>query len=152
MSSIINTYRDFYILSYSSFTFWSSSRVWLLGLIPFFFLKKEGIWSTAPGRPQLPLIYFVCAGSSLLRAVFLCLWWGGPLWLRASAYCGGLSHCGAWPLGCASSGVSVGSVGVAHGLGCPAACGVFLDQGLNPCPLCWQVDFLNYRTTREVQA
>ena len=27
------------------------------------------------------------------------------------------------------------SVGVVHGLSCPVACGIFLDQGLNPCPL-----------------
>ena len=33
-----------------------------------------------------------------------------------------------------------GSVVVAHGLSCSAACGVFPDQGLNPRPLHWQVD------------
>ena len=27
-----------------------------------------------------------------------------------------------------------------HGLRCSAACGIFLDQGSNPCPLHWQVD------------
>ena len=26
------------------------------------------------------------------------------------------------------------------GLSCPKACGIFLDQGSNPCPLCWQAD------------
>ena len=36
---------------------------------------------------------------------------------------------------------SVGLVGVAHGLSVPAVCGIFLNQGLNPCPLCWQADF-----------
>ena len=35
---------------------------------------------------------------------------------------------------------SAGSVVVAHGLSCSAACGIFPDQGLNPCPLHWQVD------------
>ena len=34
----------------------------------------------------------------------------------------------------------VGSV-VVHGLSCPVACGVFLGQGWNLCPLHWQVDF-----------
>ena len=29
---------------------------------------------------------------------------------------------------------------MAHGLSCSAACGIFLDQGSNPCPLHWQVD------------
>ena len=33
-----------------------------------------------------------------------------------------------------------GSVVVAHGPGCSAACGIFPDQGLNPCPLHWQAD------------
>ena len=27
-----------------------------------------------------------------------------------------------------------------YGPSCPAACGIFLDQGLNPCPLLWQAD------------
>ena len=31
-----------------------------------------------------------------------------------------------------------GSVVVAHGLSCSTACGIFLDQGSNPCPLHWQ--------------
>ena len=33
-----------------------------------------------------------------------------------------------------------GSVGVAHELSCPAARGIFLDQGPNSCPLHWQAD------------
>ena len=32
------------------------------------------------------------------------------------------------------------SVVVAHGLSCSAACGIFLDQGSNPCLLHWQAD------------
>ena len=30
---------------------------------------------------------------------------------------------------------------MAHGLSCSTACGIFLDQGSNLCPLCWQADF-----------
>ena len=33
------------------------------------------------------------------------------------------------------------SVVVAHGLSCSAACGIFLDQGLNSCLLHWQAFF-----------
>ena len=33
-----------------------------------------------------------------------------------------------------------GSVAVAHGPSCSAACGIFPDQGSNPCPLHWQAD------------
>jgi hypothetical protein len=29
---------------------------------------------------------------------------------------------------------------VERGLSCPMACGIFLEQGLNPCPLHWQAD------------
>ena len=29
-----------------------------------------------------------------------------------------------------------------HGFGCSVACGIFLDQGSNPCLLHWQVDSL----------
>ena len=35
---------------------------------------------------------------------------------------------------------SVDSAVVAHRLHRPAACGIFLDQGSNPCPLHWQAD------------
>ena len=34
----------------------------------------------------------------------------------------------------------VGSVVAAPGLSCSEACGIFLDQGSNPCPLHWQAD------------
>ena len=38
---------------------------------------------------------------------------------------------------------STGSVVVYQGLiSCPVACGIFLDQGLNPCLLHWQADSL----------
>ena len=53
-----------------------------------------------------------CAGPSLSR----------PLLLRSTG-----SRC-------------AGSVVVAHGLSCSAACGIFPDQGSNPCPLHWQAD------------
>ena len=33
-----------------------------------------------------------------------------------------------------------GSVVVAHGPSCSATCGIFPDQGTNPCPLHWQAD------------
>ena len=33
-----------------------------------------------------------------------------------------------------------GSVVVAHGPSCSAACGIFPDQGSSPCPLHWQAD------------
>ena len=48
--------------------------------------------------------------------------------------CGSFSCCKAWALGC-----HVSVVG-AHRLSCPTACGIFQDQGSNPCSLHWQAD------------
>ena len=45
----------------------------------------------------------------------------------------GFSSCGYWAL------CVWGSVVMAHRLSCPVACGIFPYQGLNPCPLHWQV-------------
>ena len=54
-----------------------------------------------------------------------------------------LSCCGAWAL------EYVNSVVVAHGIGCPIECGLFPEQGSNPCPL-HLASGLNHWTTREV--
>ena len=59
------------------------------------------------------------------------------------------SHCRAWAPGQVgfrsrgSRALSAGSAVVAHRLSWPAACGTFLDQGMNPFPLHWQVDSLS---------
>ena len=53
--------------------------------------------------------------------------------VRAS-HCSGFSCCRARALGMQAS------VVVAHGLSCPEACAISLDQGSNLCPLSWQVD------------
>ena len=46
-----------------------------------------------------------------------------------------------WPLLLWSTGSRrAGSVIVAHGPSCSTACGIFPDQGSNPCPLHWQAD------------
>ena len=37
---------------------------------------------------------------------------------------------------------STGSVAATHGLSYSTTCGIFLDQGWNPCPLHWQADSL----------
>ena len=53
----------------------------------------------------------------------------------SASHCSGFSCWGAQSLG-------EGSVVVAHGLSCSAACGIFPDQGLNPHLLHWQVGSL----------
>ena len=62
----------------------------------------------------------VSGGHSSSRCVGLSLW--RPLLLRSTG-----SRC-------------AGSVVVAHGPSCSAACGILQDQGSNPCPLHWQAD------------
>ena len=58
---------------------------------------------------------------------------------HSSSRCAGLSLSRPLPLRSTGSRRS-GSVVVAHGLSCSAACGIFPDQGTNPCPLHWQAD------------
>ena len=66
---------------------------------------------------------------------------------QAFSSCGAwTSHCGGFSC-CTGSGVCglqqlwhMGSGVVVHGLGCPVACGIFLDQRSNLRPLHWQVD------------
>ena len=58
---------------------------------------------------------------------------------HSSSRCAGLSL--SRPLLLRSTGSRrAGSVTVAHGPSCPVACGIFPDQGSNPCPLHWQAD------------
>ena len=63
-----------------------------------------------------------------------------------ASHCGGFSCCEAQALGARARHMgfsSCGAVGLAvvgHGLSCPTACGIFPEQGSNPCPLHWQVD------------
>ena len=58
---------------------------------------------------------------------------------HSSSRCAGLSQ--SRPLLLRSTGSRrAGSVVVAHGLSCSVACGIFPDQGSNPCPLHWQAD------------
>ena len=58
---------------------------------------------------------------------------------HSSSWCTGLSLLRHLLLQSTSS-RRAGSVVVAHGPSCSAACGIFPDQGLNPCPLHWQAD------------
>ena len=58
---------------------------------------------------------------------------------HSSSRCAGLSP--SRPLLLRSTGSRcAGSVVVAHGPSCSVACGIFPDQGSNPCPLHWQAD------------
>ena len=67
-----------------------------------------------------------CDGFIFCRAQALGVWASVVATHRLSSW-------GSWDL-------EWGSVVVAHGLCYSSVCGIFLDQGLNQCPLHWQVD------------
>ena len=63
---------------------------------------------------------------------------------HSSSRCAGLSL--SRPLLLRSTGPRrSGSAVVAHGPSCSTACGIFPDQGSNPCPLHWQADSQSLR-------
>ena len=105
------------------------------------------------------LIYlFGCAGSSLLQGLFSSYlrvffsWWCAGFSLRQLLLLGsvvsrtfGLQQL--WyvgPVVAAPRLQSTGSVVEVHGHNFPSTCGIFLDQGSNPCLLHWQVDSLPF--------
>ena len=74
-------------------------------------------------------------GLRFVRGLSLVMASGG----HSSSRCAGLSL--SWPLPLRGTGSRrAGSVVVAHGPSCSAACGIFPDQGTNPCLLHWQAD------------
>ena len=83
------------------------------------------------------IIYFwLCWVFVSVRGLSLVAASGG----HSSSRCAGLSL--SRPLLLQSTGSRhAGSVVVAHGPSCSVACGIFPDQGSNPCPLHWQADF-----------
>ena len=58
-----------------------------------------------------------------------------------TSQCSGFSSCGAWTLEHVGFS-SCSSRALEHRLHCPEASRIFLDQGLNPCRLHWQMDSL----------
>ena len=117
-------------------------------------LKNSTTYTTPHNQSpvHLPRLHFMFIYPLLFFFnLFICLWlcWvfvsvrglslvaasGG----HPSSRCTGLSL--SWPLLLQSTGSRrAGSVIVAHGPSCSAACGIFPDQGSNPCPLNWQAD------------
>ena len=74
-------------------------------------------------------VFIAVCGLSLVVAS------GGYSLLRCTGFSTVVaSRCGARALGARAS------VVVVRGLSCSAACGIFLDQGSNQCPLHWQAD------------
>ena len=92
-----------------------------LGLFIYLFIYLIYLW--------LCWVFISVRGLSLVAAS------GG----HSSSWCMGLSL--SQPLLLRSTGSRrAGSVIVAHRPSCSAACGIFPDQGSNPCPLHWQAE------------
>ena len=91
-----------------------STLFFLIDLFIFIYLWLRWVFVAACG---LSLVA-VSGGYSSLWCVHFSLRWLLLLWSMGSR--------------------RAGSVAAAHGLSCSAACGIFLDQGSNPCPLHWQ--------------
>ena len=79
---------------------------------------------------KLKRSYLLCREHFYLQFCFLFIY----LAVLGLSYSTRDLHCGTW------APKLTGSVAVAHRLSCRVACGIFSDQGLNPCPLHWEVD------------
>ena len=86
---------------------------------------------------HVPLLVAVGRGYSLLQRPGFSLQWLLLLWSTGYRHLDFSSY-GMWAqeLWFMGSRVSAGS-GVVHRLSCSRACGIFLDQGSNQCPLLW---------------
>ena len=95
-----------------------------------FYYEKSipNLWQVPPPPPLL-WVFFAVHKLSLVVASGGC----------TSLWCAGFSL--QWPLPLRSTGSRhAGSAVMAHGPSCSAACEIFPDQGLNPCPLRGQAD------------
>ena len=75
------------------------------------------------------------SGSHSLVALHRLLMWWFLLLQSTGSRARGVSSCGSWIL-------EHSSILGAHRLSCSTACGIFLEQGSNPCSLHWRVDSL----------
>ena len=107
------------------------------------------LWSSFRWCSESPLLVHPETMVSFFNFIYLWLCWvfvsvrglslvaasGG----HSSSLCAGLSLSRPLLLRSTRSGCA-GSVVVAHGPSCSVACGIFPDQGSNPCPVHWQAD------------
>ena len=103
--------------------------------IPGSFLEKNWHFCLFVFKIYLFIYFWLCWVFVSVRGLSLLAASGG----HSSSQCVGLSL--SRPLLLWSTGSRrAGSVVVAHGPNCSVACGIFPDQGSNPCPLHWQAD------------
>ena len=115
----INGWVDFIYLFIYLFIYW----------LRWVFVAVCGLSLVAASRGYSSLL---CEGFSLRWLLLL---------QSMGSRCTGFSSCGTWASVVVARGLqSAGSVVAVHGLSCSATCGIFPEQGLNPCPLQWQAD------------
>ena len=100
----------------------------------FFFKDTNCTWTFVTLFIYLFIYLWLCWVFVSVRGLSLVVASGG----HSSSRCAGLSL--SWPLVAEHRLQTHRSVVVAHGPSCSAACGIFPDQGSNPCPLHWQAD------------
>ena len=139
----------------------SSSLTWDWTRVPY--MWEHGVLSTAPPGKSLfvnfLIFYFflMIFLSAYILFMYVCMYVCMYVWLcwvfvsvrglppvvasggQSSSRCAGLSLSRPLPLRSTGS-RRAGPAIVAHGPSCSAACGIFPDQGSNPCPLHWQAD------------
>ena len=116
----------------------ATSRLYSKVCLDWFFFLKFPVFFFYSGFfnlfiTYLLFIFWLCWVFVSVRGLSLVAASGG----HSSSRCAGLSL--SRPLLLRSTGSRcAGSVVVAHGPSCSAECGIFPDQGSNPCPLHWQ--------------
>ena len=104
----------------------------VLFVLPFLFLYSSFFFFNFI---YLFIYFWVCWVFVSVRGLSLVVASG----VHSSSRCAGLTL--SRPLFLRSTGSRrAGSVVVAHGPSCSTACGIFPDQGSNPCPLHWRAD------------
>ena len=86
------------------------------------------------------IYFFGCVGSLLLCTGFSLVALHRPFITVAPPCFGARALDARASVAVAHRRQSTGSVALAHGPSCSAACGILPDQGLNPCPLHWQAE------------
>ena len=129
----------FYLLNLVRLCSWDrlalGSLLFFLFFILFYFFFTFFLIFKETSFFNLFIYFWLCWVFISVQGVSLVAASGG----HSSSWCTGLSL--SRPLLLPSTGSRrAGSVAVAHGPSRSAACGIFPDQGSNPCPLHWQAD------------
>ena len=129
---------SFYKILCHLYIYWSNYdflKIWFFNLLLKVHLPAQFFFFLRHCLLCLFIYFWLCWVFVSLRGLSVVVASGG----HSSSRCAGLSP--SRPLPSRGTGSRrAGSVIVAQGPSCSAACGIFPDQGSNPCPLHWQAD------------